>query len=125
MTAMTASLEDYLETIYVLQSRAAEVRLTDIAAELSVSKPSVSRAVITLRDHGYVEHALYGRITLTAEGKKLAQAVLQRHITLKGFLMDTLSIPESIAEQDACRMEHVISGETMDRLTEFLQRLKK
>lgn len=120
---MTASLEDYLEAIFVLQQRGLEVRVTDIAAFLGLSKPSVNRAVGNLRDAGYLEHESYGTVTLTPAGEERANRVLTRHKLFKRFLAKTLGVEEATAEEDACRMEHVVSAETIDRLCAYLKQL--
>lgn len=119
---MTASLEDYLEAVFVLAENSGEVRLTDIAAMLNVSKPSANRAVNTLTQNGFLSHETYGAITLTPEGETYAASVLHRHKLLKHFLMNTLGVNENTAEEDACKMEHVMSAETIEKLYNYLER---
>ncbi|MCH5170440.1 MAG: metal-dependent transcriptional regulator [Oscillospiraceae bacterium] len=119
---MTASLEDYLEAVLVLSQSNSEVRLTDIAAMLNVSKPSANRAVNTLKQNGFLSHETYGAITLTPEGETYAASVLHRHKLLKHFLNDTLGVSEKTAEEDACKMEHVMSAETIEKLYDYLER---
>lgn len=119
---MTASLEDYLEAVLVLSQSNGEVRLTDIAAMLNVSKPSANRAVNTLTQNGFLSHETYGAITLTPEGETYAASVLHRHKLLKHFLNDTLGVNETTAEEDACKMEHVMSAETIEKLYDYLER---
>lgn len=119
---MTASLEDYLEAVFVLAGSNSEVRLTDIAAMLNVSKPSANRAVNTLTQKGFLSHEAYGAVTLTPEGETYAASVLHRHKLLKHFLNDTLGVNEQTAEEDACKMEHVMSAETIEKLYDYLER---
>lgn len=119
---MTASLEDYLEAVLMLSQSNSEVRLTDIAAMLNVSKPSANRAVNTLTQNGFLSHEAYGAITLTPEGETYAASVLHRHKLLKHFLNDTLGVSEATAEEDACKMEHVMSAETIEKLYDYLER---
>lgn len=119
---MTASLEDYLEAVLVLSQSNSEVRLTDIAAMLNVSKPSANRAVNTLTQNGFLSHETYGSITLTPVGETYAASVLHRHKLLKHFLSDTLGVSEKTAEEDACKMEHVMSAETIEKLYDYLER---
>lgn len=119
---MTASLEDYLEAVFVLSGSNREVRLTDIAAMLKVSKPSANRAVNTLTQNGFLSHETYGAITLTPEGETYAASVLHRHKLLKHFLNNTLGVNDKTAEEDACKMEHVMSAETIEKLYEYLER---
>lgn len=122
---ITASLEDYLEAVFVLNHQNKSVRLTDIAEFLSVSKPSVNRAIGTLKDAGLIKHEVYGEIALTNSGKARAKEVLGRHNLLKNFLKDTLGVSSETAESDACRMEHVMSHESIDKLSEFLKNIDK
>ena len=116
MDDISASLEDYLEMIFILHRKGGEVRVTDIASSLKVSKPSVNRAVGALKEAGLLEHEFYGAIALTPEGETRAAQVLRRHRMIRHFLHHTLGVPEEIAEEDACRMEHVISQESFDKI---------
>lgn len=119
---MTASLEDYLEAVFVLAGQKNQVRLTDIASMLGVSKPSANRAVNTLTLNGFLKHETYGEIILTPEGETYAASVLHRHKLLKHFLVSTLGVKEDVAEEDACKMEHVMSAETIEKLYDYLER---
>ncbi len=119
---MTSSLEDYLEAVFVLSKQKDNVRVTDIAEFLGVSKPSVNRAVNTLTQIGFLEHITYGDIIITPEGESYAANVLRRHKLIKQFLIDTLGVDEENAENDACKMEHVMSSVTIDKLYEYLER---
>ncbi len=121
MKKLSPSLEDYLETIHILEQKG-PVHVTDIANELGLSKPSVNRAVKTLAQDGLCDHEPYGTIRLTQEGSRIASEVLFRHVTIKGFLMQQLGISEKVAEEDACRMEHVVSTETMEKLLEYIKK---
>ena len=121
---MSQSLEDYLEAIYRL-SLSIEVRVTDIAADLSLSKPSVNRAVNALKEQGYVEHEYYGKITLTETGTEKGKEVYKRHLLLKSFLMTQLGVDRETAETDACRMEHVMSETTVKHLIDYIKRIKE
>ncbi len=119
---MTSSLEDYLEAVFVLSQQKGNVRLTDIAEYLGVSKPSVNRAINTLTQNGFLEHITYGDIVITPAGESYAANVLRRHRLIKQFLIDELGVDEKIAERDACQMEHVMSPVTIDKLYEYLER---
>lgn len=122
MNKVTASLEDYLEAVFVLGQNGNEARVTDLAQNLGVSKPSVNHAVKQLCEKGFAEHEAYGAITLTAAGETYAANVLRRHKMIKSFLISSLGVSEENAEADACRMEHIMSGETMDKLYEYLEK---
>ena len=120
MDDISASLEDYLEMIFILHRKGGEVRVTDIASSLKVSKPSVNRAVGALKEAGLLEHEFYGTIALTPEGETRAAQVLRRHRMIRHFLHHTLGVPEEIAEEDACRMEHVISAESFAAIKAYV-----
>jgi DtxR family Mn-dependent transcriptional regulator len=117
---ISASLQDYLETILDLEDLDKNVRVTDIAKKLNFAKASVNQTICKLVDLGYVTHQLYGPVLLTESGRQLAIKVKERHKKLRKFLIDVLDVNADIAEKDACLMEHVVSPETMDKLTYFL-----
>ena len=104
--------EMYLETILVLSKSNPVVRSIDISEEMGFSKPSVSRAVGLLKENGYIEVDPSGYITLTDSGKEVATKIYDRHTTLSAFLQ-ALGVDEVTAVDDACRMEHVISDDTL------------
>lgn len=116
--------EDYLEAILNIETTKGVVRSVDVANHLGVSKPSVSRAMGVLKNAGYIEQETYGDISLTEKGRERAKGILKRHITLTAFFTDILGVNKETASEDACRVEHVLSQETMDKLTEFLNKSK-
>ena len=120
---MQKSGEDYLEAILVLEIKheTEKVRSTDIARHLGVSKPSVSRAMSVLKADGYVDMQTYGEVSLTAKGRAVAEEVYDRHRMLTRFFRDILGVEKSVAEHDACLIEHDISPESMQKLTEFIR----
>lgn len=105
------SLEDYLETILLLQKRTGQVRSIDIANEMNFSKPSVSVAMKNLRQKEYITMAENGYITLTESGKKRAESVLERHNILSDWLI-SIGVNKDVALEDACRVEHDLSEES-------------
>ena len=107
--------EMYLETIYVLQEKKPYVRSIDVATEMNFSKPSVSRAMGILKSNGYITIAADGKITLTEEGERIACKTYERHNVLTKALIK-IGVDPSVAEEDACRVEHVISDETFDAI---------
>lgn len=109
------SAENYLETILILQKRSGDVRSIDIVNELSYSKPSVSIAMKNLRENGYVIMDKDGYITLTDAGRQIAETMFERHTVISSWLM-YLGVPEEIALEDACRIEHVISAESFEAM---------
>ena len=112
---MNESGEMYLETIYVLSQKKAEVRSVDVAEYMGFSKPSVSRGVSILKRDGYLTMDANGYLELTDSGMDLAKKIYERHTVLTRMLT-CLGVDEDIASQDACKMEHVISDATMDAI---------
>ncbi len=120
--AIRESGEDYLETILILQKRTGYVRSIDVATELGYSKPSISRAMGILKSYGYIEVESGGRIILTESGK--AESVYGRHLVLRKFLTETLGVSKKNAEEDACRIEHILSEETYSKLKSFIEKIE-
>ena len=115
------SAEMYLETIYVLSQKSSSVRSIDVAEYMGYSKPSVSRAVGLLKSGGYVTMAQDGVLTLTAEGKDAARKIFERHTVLSKFLVKIGVSPET-ASTDACKIEHVITDETLLAIKNYLNK---
>lgn len=111
------SMENYLETIYVLSRRLGQVRSADIVNELNFSRPSVSVAMKKLRQSGHVTMDGDGYITLTETGLAVAQLIYERHTALSKFLV-FLGVDKETADEDACRIEHVISQKSFDKICE-------
>ena len=111
--------EMYLETILVLTKKLNSVRSIDICEEMGYSKPSVSRAVGLLKSGGFITVDESGYITLTDEGRSLAEKIFDRHTILTKFLVQ-LGVDEEIASQDACKMEHAISDESLGAIKRFV-----
>lgn len=109
------SIEDYLERILMLQKARGEARSVDVATELGVTKASVSHAMKLLRENGYIIMDREQGILLTDKGLEIAQRMMERHEMLSRILIN-LGVPEKIAVEDACRMEHDMSQETFDAL---------
>jgi Mn-dependent DtxR family transcriptional regulator len=119
---MYESREMYLETILVLKKRKGQVRSIDIARELEFSKPSVSRAMGILKDDDFIVMDESGHIELTEKGKEKAKDIYEKHKALTTFLIETIEVSPEIAEEDACRIEHVISDETFEGIKRFLRK---
>lgn len=110
-----ASGEDYLEAILVLQKQKGMVRSVDLANHMGYSKPSISHAVSNLKGGGFLEVGQDGSLTLTEQGRAVAERIYERH----RFFMERLiavGVEPKLAEEDACRMEHVISDESFEKL---------
>ena len=117
----TESAEMYLESILVLTQKQGELRAIDIVHHTGYSKPSVSRAMGLLKKNGNITVSENGLIYLTEQGKEVATKVLERHRVLSSLLIRLGVDPETAAE-DACRIEHVISDHTFERLKSFIQK---
>ncbi len=115
------SAEMYLETILVLHERKGYVRAIDIANEMGFSKPSVSIAMKNLRASECIEVSPEGNITLTDKGRAIAEKIYERHQYITYWLR-TLGVSAETAEDDACRIEHVISDETFEALKQHAVR---
>ena len=109
------SAENYLEAILVLTQKNGQVRSIDVAHYTGFSKPSISRAVGLLRDNGYVSIDQNGLLGLTESGMQIATSIYERHTVLTAFLT-ALGVDAETAAEDACRIEHVLSEETFDKL---------
>ncbi len=112
------SLEDYLETILLLQKRMGQVRSIDIANEMNYTKPSVSVAMKNLREKEYIVVADNGYISMTEKGRERAESVLERHNLLADLLM-RIGVSKETALADACRIEHDLSEESFDAIKRF------
>ncbi len=117
--ALTASMENYLETILLLMRDGPVARSKDIAQRLKVNRSSVTGALQALGERGFIHHEPYGFVTLTREGEEIAARVLRRHEALREFFVDVLAIDRAEADQAACRMEHGVSKTIVDRLLDF------
>jgi DtxR family Mn-dependent transcriptional regulator len=114
-------MEDYLEAIAKLGEGKKVVKVKQLSEMLGVKMPSVTSALKKLSEHELVEHERYGHIKLTPEGDELARDVICRHEALTRFFAQALGIDRVTAEEDACKIEHVISPLSMDRLTKFVE----
>ncbi len=117
------SKEDYLETILILLNRNGEVRSVDIAAEMGFSKPSVSVAMKNLREDNCIKVDQNGYITLTKKGRGIAEGVYERHLLFTSWLT-SLGVPEDIASEDACRIEHDLSAESFAAIKKYISEHK-
>ena len=115
------SLEMYLETMYRLENELGKIRCVDIANSLHVSKPSVNKAVNVLKEQGYLTQEVYGNIYLTDEGREIGKKIFSRHKVIMRYLVEILGIDPEIAEEDACKMEHILSEETFNKMKENLK----
>jgi len=118
---LTASLEDYLEAIFQIIVEKQAVRPKDIARRLKVSNASVTGALRSLAGKKLINYAPYDVISLTPTGKDAARDVVRRHEVLRDFFVKVLTIEESNADQAACRMEHSIPRDILERFIQFAE----
>ena len=124
MEKVSMSHEDYLEAIVMLGGTTEKsVRSVDIANQMNVSKASVNKAIGLLKEKGLAEQPYYGDVTLTEEGYEYAQAVFKRHRYLTAFLSKAIGIPDDVAEEEACLMEHAISDESFEKWVAYIDGL--
>ncbi len=121
---VSASLEDYLEAFLSLEDEQKNIKMSDVALEIGVSKASVHKAIQALKDRGLVEQEKYKQLALTEDGRNIALSVRKRHNIIRSFLSDVLKVEKKVADEDACKMEHSISQETLDKLEKFLENYK-
>ena len=120
---MRESGEMYLETILILSNQQNSVRSIDIAEYMNYSKPSISRAVNNLKKNGYIIIDDRGNIALTKNGRDIAEKIYERH-TVLAQMFESIGVSKEVAEDDACRVEHVISDETFNAFKRHLELMK-
>lgn len=113
--------ETYLETILLLEQQQESLRAVDLAGALDYSKASVSRALGILKREGLLQVLSGGEIQLTPAGRERAAAIYERHCVIARFLEITLGVTRTVAEPDACRIEHIISQPLFARMKEFVE----
>jgi len=122
---ISPSLEDYLEAIYNLRRLNSSVRVTDIAIELGIAKPSVNNAISLLKDKGFVNQERYGLVELTQAGERRAEYILTKHTNIKSLLIKVLGVDEVTAEVEACKIEHIISDDTVFKMKLLINKLEE
>ena len=122
---LSAALEDYLEAMAQVIAEKGTARVRDIAAALSVHKSSVTGALRSLSVKGLVHYAPYEIATLTPKGQEVARRIARRHEVIRHFLVEVLSVGEDLAEANACRMEHALSREVLERVRLFAEFVKR
>lgn len=119
---LSSNMEDYLEAISLACNEEGLARVTDVRDLLGVKTPSVTGALRVLADKGYLKHEPYRGVTLTAKGRRAAEDVKKRHAILSRFLVEVIGVSAKTADIDACKMEHTVSRETLDKLHDFLHK---
>lgn len=117
---LTSSQEEYLKTIYIIQKNNEKVRVTDIAVKLKITKPSVNKAINTLKDLKLINYETYGDITLTEQGEFKAKEIIKKQDILEMFLVEVLDVERENAIEEAKAMKHAMSKKTMEKLDEYI-----
>lgn len=120
MEKLSQSLEDYLESIYIISLDKKIARVKDLVNRLGVKSSSVIGALKKLVAKGFIEHEHYGHIELTEEGRKRAERLYERHTTLTRFFRDILHVDEKTAEADACQIEHDLSEDSYSKIIKLI-----
>ncbi|SDF30643.1 iron (metal) dependent repressor, DtxR family [Methanolobus vulcani] len=116
----TERTEDYLKVIEKIIERKGYAQVKDVSRELEISSPSVTGMFKKLTKMGFINYEKYGGVTLTPEGEKIAKCTMEKHGVIKDFLL-ILGLDKEIADQDACKIEHVLAPETFETLTKFVE----
>jgi DtxR family Mn-dependent transcriptional regulator len=118
---ISSSLEDYLEAIYEINGEKDSVRAKDVAKRLNVAASSVTSALRGLARRELINHIPYDAITLTPRGQKIACEISRRHAILKQFFLKVLSVEEPLADEWACKLEHVVPDKVLKRFVDFIR----
>ncbi|BAI80752.1 transcriptional regulator, MntR family [Deferribacter desulfuricans SSM1] len=117
---LSKNMEDYLEAIYIILKENPVARVKEIADRLGVKKSSVTNALKQLSEKNLINYDRYSHITLTDEGRKYAKEIYHKHTTMTKFLVEILCVDKKRAEENACRMEHVIDKDIFEKFERFL-----
>lgn len=123
MIKLTNSLEEYLKTIYVLITTEHKAKVTTISKKMNCTKPSVNRALNTLKEEKLICYEAYGDIILTDEGINVARKIVRRYDTLKLFLTEVLEVEDNLAIKEAEQMKHAVSEDTILKLETYINKI--
>ncbi|MDD3028234.1 MAG: metal-dependent transcriptional regulator [Erysipelotrichaceae bacterium] len=121
MLEMSIAMQNYLELIYETNLKKQKIRVSLLAEQLNVSKPSVNNALNVLKENGYLNYERYGDITLTPLGEKIAKQICNKHHVLARMFEEVFGLDSEIANEDACRIEHVISQQAIEAIENYLE----
>lgn len=119
------SAEMYLETIYLLEKAQGHAHVAEISKVLNISKPSVTKAMELLKNRELIHKEDYGPVTLTESGREMSIHIYERHRVIRLFLEKSLDLSMDEAEENACRMEHIISEEMFEAIKAYLDPVKE
>ena len=120
---ITKAQEDYLKTMYILSLKVKEIRVTDIATQMDVSKASVNKTINILNKEGLIKYEIYGKIELTSQGIDLAKKILEAYDVIYVFLKDVLELNENDAKKEAEKMKVSMSDNTINKLAKYVHKV--
>ena len=112
----------YLETIYLLERESQHAHTADIAKLLGVSKPSVTKAMGLLKEQGLIEQERYGPVVLTERGREISEKIYENHKLITQFIISSLGLSPKQAEENACKIEHIISPDMLSAMKEYMKK---
>ncbi len=121
MAEISSSLEDYIEAVYSIYTAENKVKAVDVSRRLNVSRASVTEALQKLEQLGLINYGRYGTISITDEGVEKAKEVIKKHETLSVFFEKVLGVDHKLAEETACKIEHVIGDEILLKLEQHIK----
>ncbi len=117
---ISKALGEYLKTMYILQVKNGEIRVTDIASEMNCSKPSVNKAINNLKENKLINYEIYGKIELTKDGEDLAKKILEAYDIVYIFLKNVLGLPEENAKSEAEKIKLTLEDNTINKLAKYV-----
>lgn len=120
---ISKSSEEYLKTMYVLKKQNGNIRVTDIANKMSCSKPSVNKAIKTLKESGYINYETYGPIELTSNGEDLAKKILEAYDIVYLFFKDVLGLEKNNAKNEAEKIKLIVEDDTLNKLAKYVHKV--
>ena len=120
---ISKALEEYLKTMYILQVQGKELRVTDIANQMNISKPSVTKAINSLKENGLVDYETYGKIELTENGNDLAKKILEAYDISYVFFKDVIGLDEEASKREAEKLKLTMEDNTINNLAKYVHKV--
>lgn len=120
---ISKALEEYLKTMYILQVQGKELRVTDIANQMNISKPSVTKAINSLKENGLVDYETYGKIELTENGNDLAKKILEAYDISYVFFKDVLGLDDEASKREAEKLKLTMEDNTINNLAKYVHKV--
>ena len=120
---ISKALEEYLKTMYILQVQGKELRVTDIANQMNISKPSVTKAINSLKENGLVDYETYGKIELTENGNDLAKKILEAYDISYVFFKEVLGLDDEASKREAEKLKLTMEDSTINNLAKYVHKV--